>query len=334
MIHDPSLIGLEKYEPANSIQYTNFDKVAFRIKAIYLYILSFINFIPDLISIIKGKIFGIKPKNIENQIALVTGGGNGLGKAIAIELAKRGCNIAIADLQFEAADAVAKEISKNYFVNAKAYKVDVSNYTAVQQLKDEIESSLGFVDILINNAGLMPFVSLREGTPNDIQKILEINLTSHFWTCRTFLNGMIKRKRGHIVAISSMAGIFGVPRACLYCASKYGVRGMMNSLYLELCADGHDDIVKLTGVYPCFMNTRKHITHIIETMGMFSMKLDPTECAKIIVKGMLRNKDHIVIPEDFDGLVKLIEWIPKEFWKYFMMNTTKYPSVKFLDNGL
>lgn len=81
----------------------------------------------------------------------------------------------------------------------------------------------------------------------------------------------------------------------------------MNSLYLELCADGHDKIINLTGVYPFFISTRAHIDQILDSMGMHSLRMDPSEVAQIIVKDMLRNKDHVVIPKDFDVLVKVAE---------------------------
>jgi short-subunit dehydrogenase len=78
---------------------------------------------------------------------------------------------------------------------------------------------------------------------------------------------MIKRKRGHIVAIGSVASYFAIPRACAYVATKYGVRGFMNALYLELCADGHDEFVKLTTVTPYFMTTRKEVNELLDIIG-------------------------------------------------------------------
>jgi short-subunit dehydrogenase len=220
---------------------------------------------------------------------------------------------------------VAKEVTTKYGVEAKAFRCDVSNCDSVLQVKDEIESSIGFVDILVNNAGILPLISLREGSPYEIKKIVEVNLTSHFWvsfltilswpkflkqfyqTCRAFLNGMIKRNRGHIVAISSLGGIFGIPRACSYCATKSGVRGFMKSLYLELCADGYDKVINLTAVYPFFISTRAHIDHILDSMGMHSIRMSPSDVAQIIVKSMLRNKDSVVVPKDFEFLVKIVE---------------------------
>ncbi len=104
-----------------------------------------------------------------------------MGKEIAIGLAQKGCNLVIVDVDLEGATKVASEIVENYGVKAKAYRLDVSDYTAIKILKEDVEKNMGYVDILVNNAGVLPLMSLREGTHEDIQKIININLTSHFW---------------------------------------------------------------------------------------------------------------------------------------------------------
>jgi all-trans-retinol dehydrogenase (NAD+) len=131
----------------------------------------------NLTSLIKGR----KPKDISGQLALVTGGANGLGKAIAFRLAQEGCNVVIIDLNLNEAQQTSQEITERFKVKSTAHKVDVSDYDAIQQLRNEIEKSLGSVDILVNNAGILSTISLREGRPSDIQKLIDVNLTSHFW---------------------------------------------------------------------------------------------------------------------------------------------------------
>lgn len=104
-----------------------------------------------------------------------------MGREISIELAKQGCNLAIVDLNMESAEQTCKEISETYKVKAKAFKCDVSDYEAVCKLKESVENILGFVDILVNNAGLITYISVCEGTHQDIQKIVEVNVNSNFW---------------------------------------------------------------------------------------------------------------------------------------------------------
>lgn len=87
----------------------------------------------------------------------------------------------IIDLNLVEAQNTALEIAKTFNVKTAAYKVDVSDFDAIQQVKKEIESTLGFVDILVNNAGILSRISLREGQPSDVQKVIDVNLTSHYW---------------------------------------------------------------------------------------------------------------------------------------------------------
>lgn len=147
------------------------------IKFIKIFTLLFI----EICELIFKKIFGEDKKNIENQVVLITGGANGLGKALACRFAQEKCKLAIADINFEEAKKTAEFISKTYKISAKEFQVDVSNYEQVRKLRKEIENKLGPVDILVNNAGIVPLISLREGKPEDIQRILNVNLASHFW---------------------------------------------------------------------------------------------------------------------------------------------------------
>jgi all-trans-retinol dehydrogenase (NAD+) len=117
----------------------------------------------------------------------VAGGANGLGRAIAFRLAKEKCNVVIIDLNEEEARKTASEISEKFKVKTAAFKVDVSDFEAIQKLKDDMEETMGFVDILVNNAGILSTISLREGQPKDIKKIIDVNLTSHFWVIWPFL---------------------------------------------------------------------------------------------------------------------------------------------------
>lgn len=172
----------EKYRPSEQIPFTFEYRFKFFLKQLYIFtriiiymLFEYAGNLWDIFMLIDCK------KDISGQVVLVTGGANGLGREVAIRLAKLNCKIAIADLNQAEAEATAKFIESEYKVQVKAFKADVSNVKTVQALKDDIESSLGPVDILINNAGVMPLISLREGQEEDIQKIIDINLTSHFW---------------------------------------------------------------------------------------------------------------------------------------------------------
>lgn len=171
----------EKYSRAKPLQYT----LAYQLSMVLKNIVIFTKIFTLLTIELCEKFFKIfsatKEKSLTNQIALVTGGANGLGRETACRLAQEKCNIAISDINFDEAVKTAEFIARNYNVSAKAFKTDVSKVEEIEKLKKDIENSLGPVDILVNNAGIMPLISLREGYSKDIQKIVDVNLTSHFW---------------------------------------------------------------------------------------------------------------------------------------------------------
>lgn len=128
-----------------------------------------------------------QPDKIANQLALVTGGGNGLGRALCYRLAREKCDLAIVDIDYNAAQRTAIEISEEFNVKCKAYQCDISNNLAILKLKDDIESEMRSVDILVNNAGLLYVTNFMTSKIDDIQKTIQVNLTSHIMV-RNLLN--------------------------------------------------------------------------------------------------------------------------------------------------
>lgn len=170
------------YEAAEKYNYSFKRKVQFLWQYLKTNLIILLLFVPETLYGIKNLFFPPKPKSIENYVALITGGGNGLGRALAFRLAREKCKLAIVDIDFPAAQRTATDIVARFKVEAVAFKVDVSKHQEIDQLKRDVEESLGHVDILVNNAGLLSLeVSLREGTPETIQKIIDVNLSSNFW---------------------------------------------------------------------------------------------------------------------------------------------------------
>jgi hypothetical protein len=174
-------LDTKSYSKAANVEYSAVDQLSFffYFLAIFLRVVSIM--IQEAFANLLILIIGQKPKDISGQLALVTGGANGLGRAMAFRFAQEGCNVVIVDLFLKEAQQVASEITKKFNVKASAYKVDVSDFEAIQKLKGEIEKSLGTVDILVNNAAVLTKFSFRGGQPNDIQNIINVNLTAHFW---------------------------------------------------------------------------------------------------------------------------------------------------------
>lgn len=114
---------------------------------------------------------------------------------------------------------------------------------------------------------------------------------------------MIERKRGHICAICSLSAKVTFPNGTAYCATKWGVDGFMNSLYDEICADDYDEFIKLTTVYPFFINTRKQVTDLLETITTKEVTpiVSPKDAANQIVQSILLEKRNAVVPSYLKG---------------------------------
>lgn len=174
-------VGLKPYEGAKpqkekTIFQTILIIIEFGFKFLTVVVLSF----PIYYKLLKDIFSPPRRKNIGGQLALVTGGANGLGREICLCLAKRGCNVAVIDLDLDNAEKTASNC-RQFHIKAKGYRVDVSNYNEVRELRKQIEEDLGPVDILINNAGILAALSLREGAPEDIDRIIRVNLTAQFY---------------------------------------------------------------------------------------------------------------------------------------------------------
>jgi all-trans-retinol dehydrogenase (NAD+) len=172
----------KSYEAAEVREISLNDSLKFLLRILKTYCKSILLSVPVFLIWIVELFVPSKPKNIFGQLAVVTGGSNGIGKAIAMRLAQEGCNVAIANRNISEGRKTAAEIEEKYGVKAKAFKVDVSKHEEVAKLKVDVENSMGTVDILVNNAGLLALnISLLEGTPEEIQEIIDVNLTSYFW---------------------------------------------------------------------------------------------------------------------------------------------------------
>lgn len=168
---------------------------------------------------------------LKNKIALVTGAGQGIGKTIALSLAKKGANIVIADINQSEAQITAEEIKK-IGNESLASQCDVSKKTEITKLMNQLAQKFGKIDILINNAGIFPFVPFEKITESDWDKVLNINLKSMFLLSQEAVKTM--PENGKIINISSIAAFIGFESLTHYCASKGGVNSFTRALALEL----------------------------------------------------------------------------------------------------
>jgi len=169
---------------------------------------------------------------LKGKVAVVTGAARGMGKELSAALLREGCAVALVDINADALSAGFREFSP--LDSCRQFRCDVSKREDVYRMAEAVEETLGPVSVLVNNAGIVRAADLLDLPDLDIEKMIAINLTAQFWTCKAFLPGMIERNEGYIVNYSSAGGLLAIPNLSAYCASKYGVIGFTDALRQEL----------------------------------------------------------------------------------------------------
>ncbi|HSQ00312.1 MAG TPA: SDR family NAD(P)-dependent oxidoreductase [Candidatus Dormibacteraeota bacterium] len=171
---------------------------------------------------------------LQDRVAVVTGGGSGIGRAICLEFAREGARVAVMSNVKPEADAVAEEV-RALGRDGKAYAVDVTDAPTVKQVADEIHRTFGRADVLVTSAGVMGERTFLTNTSDEgWRRTIEVNLNATFYCIKSFLPKMMEQKSGRIITISSTSGKLPAAMNADYAASKHGVIGLTKALALEL----------------------------------------------------------------------------------------------------
>jgi 3-hydroxybutyrate dehydrogenase len=203
---------------------------------------------------------------LAGRAALVTGAGRGIGRAIALDLAAAGANVALAARTRAEIDTVAREAAA-LGVKAVALPVDVADPAAVRALFRDARAALGDLDILVNGAGVAPSAPLVKTTDEQWRQAIEINLSGAFYCLREALPSMTARGWGRVVNVASIAGKTGTPYIAAYAASKHGLLGLTKVAALEVAARG----VTVNAVCPGYVDTPmtdESVRRIVEKTGV------------------------------------------------------------------
>ena len=240
------------------------------------------------------------PRSLAGQVVAITGGGRGIGRATAAALIARGARVAIGDIEASLAQQTAEQLGSGTI----GLPLDVTNRDSFAAFLNEVESRLGPIDILINNAGIMPIGPFLEESDGTAKRLVDINLHGVIFGSKLALERFIPRNRGHLVNIASIVGKSASPHLATYTATKHAVVGLTEALRLELI----DTAIDLTVVMPVGVNTELY-SGLQPLRGMKTP--EPEEVAEAIVEALQTGRYEVYIPKRMNAVIRSGALLPR-----------------------
>ncbi|UCF46186.1 MAG: SDR family oxidoreductase [Myxococcales bacterium] len=259
-------------------------------------------------------------KSFENKVAAITGAGSGIGRGLALELGRRKCHLALSDIDDQGLQETVDRASR-LGVRVTTNKVDVADREAVYAWADEVVDDHGKVNLVFNNAGVALASTVEAMSYEDFEWLMNINFWGVVYGTKAFLPHLKASGDGHLVTISSVFGLAGIPSQSAYNSAKFAVRGFTESLRQEL--DMMDCGVSATSVHPGGVKTgiarSSRIDSSVRDLGIDDIggreKFEKTfitsadKAARVILEGVRRNRRRVLIGPDarvFDWAVRLL----------------------------
>ena len=250
----------------------------------------------------------------KRKVVAITGAGSGIGRALALELARQGARLALSDVNQAALDESIALLPSG--VEARAYAVDVSSRDTVFRFAADVKREFGAVHVVVNNAGTSVIASVEHLTLDEIERVLNINLWGVIHGTKAFLPIMLGQREGCIVNMSSVFGLVAVPAQAAYAITKFAVRGLTETLWQELEGTG----VRAVLVHPGGINTRISNNALsARNEGDYERRLSqafsgqmtttPEDCARQIAAGLSRGGRRLLVGNGAHA----IHWISRLF---------------------
>lgn len=241
-----------------------------------------------------------EPRSLHGKVVAITGGARGIGKATAKALTREGARVAIGDLDLALAEQTAAEIGGD----TVALELDVTRRESFARFLEGVEERLGPLDVLVNNAGIMPIGPFLEEDDLTAQRMVDINLHGVLYGMKLAAPGMLKRGSGHLVNVASQAGKGGFPGGATYCATKHAVVGVSEAVRAELRETG----VEVSCVMPAIVNTE--LAHgLVQSRGVKSS--EPEDVAEAIVSVLKVPKFDVFVPRYSGWIAQAMAVLPR-----------------------
>lgn len=240
------------------------------------------------------------PRSLAGMTVAITGGARGIGRATAVALIAQGARVAIGDIEADLAQRTADELG----AGTVGLPLDVTDRASFAGFLDEVERRVGPLDVLINNAGIMPIGRFVEESDATAQRMIDINLVGLIYGSKLALERFLPRGRGHLVQVASAAGKMGFAGGATYCATKHAVVGLSEALRAEL----RDTGVEVSVVMPVVVHTELG-SGLPETRGFKAV--EPEDVAEAIVQALQTGRFEVYIPRSVSGLVRFSAIMPR-----------------------
>ena len=272
-------------------------------------------------------------KDFKNKVAAITGAGSGIGRALALNLAKKGCHLALSDINMVGLKETTN-LLKEYDVKVTSQKLDVADRKAIYAWAEKVVADHGKVNLIFNNAGVALGSSVEGMSDDDLEWMMDINFWGVVNGTRAFMPHLKASGEGHIINISSIFGLAGIPSQSAYNASKFAVRGFTESLRQEL--DMSKSCVSATSVHPGGIKTNiaasaRFADNMQDLMGqaeadakekfekLFITSAD--KASKVILRGLRRNQRRVLIGPDAHLVDMMVRFMPSTYQRLVVLGT-------------
>jgi NAD(P)-dependent dehydrogenase (short-subunit alcohol dehydrogenase family) len=240
------------------------------------------------------------PRSLAGKVVAITGGARGIGRATAAALVTQGARVAIGDIEADLAEKTAQELGGGTL----GLPLDVTDRASFDRFLTDAEERLGPLDVLINNAGIMPIGPFVDETDATAKRLVDINLHGVIYGSKLALERFLPRGRGHLVNIASVAGKAGFPGGATYCATKHAVVGLSEAIRAEVRPTDIDVSI----IMPVVVNTELG-SGLRKSRGV--PVVEPEDVANAIVEALQTGRVDVFVPKSVQGLFRFMYVVPR-----------------------